>query len=143
MAVDRIDPYLGFNFVVEIKGLQVAGFTEVSGLQVEVEVQDYREGGLNTHLHRLPGPARYPNNLVLRRGLVSDDLWRWHQAVVKGQIERRNGSVILRDRSGQERWRWNFEQAYPVRWSGPELRAQSAEVAVEVVELVHRGISKE
>lgn len=142
MAVDRNDPYLGFNFVVEIQGLQVAGFTEVSGLQVEVEVQEYREGGLNTHLHRLPGPARYPTNLVLRRGLVKDDLWRWHQEVVKGQVTRHNGSLILRDAAGKERWRWNFEQAYPVRWSGPDLRAQSAEVAVEVIELAHRGISK-
>jgi phage tail-like protein len=142
MAVERKDPYLGFNFVVEIQGLQVAGFTEVSGLQVEVEVQDYREGGLNTHLHRLPGPARYPTNLVLRRGLVNDELWRWHQEVVQGQITRHNGSIILRDAGGKERWRWNFEQAYPVRWSGPDLRAQSAEVAVEVVELAHRGISK-
>lgn len=139
---DRTDPYLGFNYVVEIKDIQVAGFSEVSGLQVEIEVQDYREGGLNTHLHRLPGPARYPNNLVLRRGLAGDQLWLWHQDVVNGRIVRKNGSIILRDSAGKERWRWNFVQAYPVRWTGPELRAQSAEVAVEAVELVHKGIAK-
>ena len=95
----RVDPYLGFNFVVEIKGIQVAGFSEVSGLQVEIEVQDYREGGLNTYIHRLPGPARYPNNLVLKRGLANDLLWLWHQDVVNGLIERKNGSIILIDRS--------------------------------------------
>lgn len=139
---NRIDPYLGFNFLVEIKGIQVAGFSEVSGLQVEIEVQDYREGGLNTHVHRLPGPARYPNNLVLRRGLSGDLLWLWHQDVVNGMIERCNGSIILRDSAGKEQWRWNFEKAYPVRWAGPEFKAQSSEIAIEVLELVHKGITK-
>jgi phage tail-like protein len=143
MAVgDRVDPYLSFHFLVEIEGLVIGGFNEVTGLTVEVEIEEYREGGLNAYVHKLAGPARYPNNLVLKRGLTdSDALWNWHQDVVRGNIQRRNGSIILLDSAGEEQWRWNFVDAYPVRWVGPDLRASSAEVAIETLELVHRGLS--
>ena len=143
MAVgDRVDPYLSFHFLVEIEGLVIGGFNEVTGLTVEVEIEEYREGGLNAYVHKLAGPARYPNNLVLKHGLTdSDTLWNWHQDVASGNILRRNGSIILLDSAGEEQWRWNFVDAYPVRWVGPDLRAGSAEVAIETLELVHRGLS--
>ncbi|MBW2057781.1 MAG: phage tail protein [Deltaproteobacteria bacterium] len=144
MAVgDRTDPYLAFNFLVEIDGVVAGGFSEVTGLEVEVEVHDYREGGVNGYVHRLAGPARYPSNLVLKHGMTDvDALWKWHQEVTQGTIQRKNGSIVLLDAAGEEKWRWNFVQAYPVKWTGPELRATSAVVAVETVELVHRGIAK-
>jgi phage tail-like protein len=143
MAVgDRVDPYLSFHFLVEIEGLVIGGFNEVTGLTVEVEIEEYREGGLNAYVHKLAGPARYPNNLVLKHGLTdSDTLWNWHQDVASGNIQRRNGSIILLDSAGEEQWRWNFVDAYPVRWVGPDLRAGSAEVAIETLEVVHRGLS--
>jgi phage tail-like protein len=138
----RLDPYLGFRFLVEIQGMIVAGFTEVSGLQAEIETFEYREGGLNDYAHQLPGPVRYPN-LVLRRGLTDfDNLWSWHRDVTRGKVRRRNGSVILAGDLGHLLWRWNFRGAYPVRWVGPELRAEAATVAVETLELSHQGISK-
>jgi phage tail-like protein len=143
MAVgDRVDPYLSFHFLVEIEGLVIGGFNEVTGLTVEVEIEEYREGGLNAYIHKLAGPTRYPNNLVLKHGLTdSDTLWNWHQDVASGNIQRKNGSIILLDSAGEEQWRWNFADAYPVRWVGPDLRAGSAEVAIETLELVHRGLS--
>lgn len=139
----RLDPYLAFRFVVEIEGLLVAGFTEVSGLSAEVTPFAYKEGGLNEYEHQLPGPATWPR-LVLKRGLTDfDNLWRWHQDVRRGTIRRRNGSIILGGESvGHGIYRWNFVGAYPVKWVGPELRAASATVAVESVELVHEGITK-
>jgi len=140
---DRTDPYLTFNFLVEIQGLVVGGFSDVTGLQVEIEVEPYREGGLNEYVHQLAGPTRYPSNLVLKHGLTDiDGLWKWHREVTQGVIKRRNGSIVLLDSAGEERWRWNFSGAYPVRWVGPELQAGTAEVAVETVELVHRGLTK-
>ena len=144
MAVgDRADPYLAFNFVIELEGIVVGGFTEVSGLQVEVETQDYREGGVNEYLHKLAGPTRYPSNLVLKRGLTdAETLWNWQQEVLQGPIGRKNGSIMLLNSAGEETWRWNFIGAYPVRWVGPELRAGTAEVAVETLELVHQGLTK-
>ena len=139
----RNDPYMSFNFLVEIEGLLVGGFSEVSGLQVETEVQEYREGGVNEYMHKLAGPTRYPSHLILKRGLTDiETLWSWHQDVVQGPVKRRNGTIYLLDRRRLPAMWWDFIEAYPVKWSGPELRADSNTVAVETVELVHRGISK-
>lgn len=136
------DPYLNFKFRVEIKGVEVGGFSEVSGLQVEIEVEEYREGGMNEAIHKLAGPARYPVNLTLKRGLIdSAVLWQWQQEIVAGKITRRNGSIVLLNSAGQEKWRWNFKDAYPVKWSGPDLRGASPEVALETLELAHRGLT--
>lgn len=137
----RNDPYLGFRFVVELGGEIVAGFSEVTGLQVEVEVHEYREGGVNAYVHKLAGPTRYPSNLVLKHGITDNrELWQWHQDVTRGKFKRKNGSIVLLSPTGDEVWRWNFEGAYPVRWNGPDLRGNTAEVAVETLELAHRGI---
>ena len=135
------DPYMAFNFLIEIQGLTVGGFTEVTGLQAEIELQDYREGGVNDYIHRLAGPTRYPNNLVLKHGLTdSETLWQWYADVTQGIVERRNGSIVLKDASGEPKRRWDFQAAYPVRWIGPQFRAGASEVAVETVELVHHGL---
>jgi phage tail-like protein len=142
-AMRKGDPYLSYRFRVEIKGVQVGAFSEVTGLQVEIETHDYREGGVNEYIHKVAGPARYPSNLILKHGLMDADvLWSWQQEVVQGGFARHNGSIILMNSAGDAVWRWNFTDAYPVRWVGPELRAGTAEVAVETLELVHRGLTK-
>lgn len=139
----RNDPHVAFNFFVEIEGLIVGGFSEVSGLQVETVVQDYQEGGQNEYVHKLPGPARYPSNLIFKRGLTDiETFWSWHQDVIAGTIERKNGTIYLLDRMGIPAMWWDFKEAYPVKWSGPDFKAETNAVAVETVELVHRGISK-
>jgi phage tail-like protein len=136
------NPYLGFNFWVEFEDILVAGFSEVSGLQVEIETEDYREGGENEFIHKFAGPVRYPANLVLKRGLMDATvLWDWQQEIAQGIITRQNGSIVLMNSAGEERWRWNFKAAYPVKWSGPDLRGNAAEVAIETLELVHRGLT--
>lgn len=138
----RMDPYLSFRFLVEIEGLVVGGFSEVSGLQAETEVEDYREGGVNDFVHKLPKGTKYPN-LVLKRGVTdSDVLWEWHQDVVNGRIRRKSGSIVLLDGEGNETWRWGFMDAYPTKWTGPDLAGNSANVAVEAIELAHHGITK-
>jgi phage tail-like protein len=144
----RNDPYKAYNFLVEIEGLIVGGFSEVTGMQVEIEVKDYREGGVNEYIHKLPGSTRYPQNLVLKHGLTDIDLlWQWFvevsEAISAGKpFERKNGSIFLLDDRGLPAMWWNFLNAYPVKWSGPDFRADSANVAVEAVELVHQGIVK-
>lgn len=143
MADAHKDPFLGCNFRIEIDGLTVGGFSEVSGLQVETVVETYREGGLNEYEHKLPGPTRYPSNLILKHGLMdTDTFWKWHHEVTQGKIKRKNGSIVLCDSAGNEQWRWNFTGAYPVRWTGPDLRANTAEVAIESLELAHTGLTK-
>lgn len=143
MAVGvRIDPYHSFNFLVEIDGLVVGGFSEVTGLQAEIEVHDYREGGLNEYMHRLAGPVRYPGNLILKRGVTDNlSLWLWHKEVRNGTVNRRNVSILLRGTSGQLARVWHLDKAWPVKWNGPELRAEGNTVAVESLELAHCGFS--
>jgi phage tail-like protein len=137
----RHDPYPSFNFAVEIDGVIVCGFSEVSGLQAEIEVQEYREGGVNEYVHKRAGPARYPSNLILKRGIAdSTELWSWYCNVLQGTIQRKSLDVILMDNSGAEQRRWTLQHAYPVKWQGPDLKAQSSEVAIEVLELAHEGL---
>jgi phage tail-like protein len=141
-TADRKDPYLGFNFVVEVDSMVVAGFSEVSGLQSEAEVQEYREGGVNEYVHKRAGPIKYSSNLILKRG-ISDvaGLWSWYCDILQGKVQRKSVSIVLMDSACEEKVRWDFQHAYPVKWSGPSLRATAAEVAVESVELAHEGLA--
>jgi phage tail-like protein len=138
----RADPYQVFNFLIEIEGILAGGFSECSGLQVETECFDYREGGQNEFVHRFAGPTKYPA-LVLKHGLTQiSGLWDWHQDVIQGKIERKNGTIYLLDKQRIPVMWWDFKEAFPYKWTGPELRADSSNVAVESVELTHHGLSR-
>jgi phage tail-like protein len=138
----RSDPFLGCNFLVEIENILCGGFSECSGLEAETEVESYREGGQNAYIHQFAGPTRYPP-LILKHGLTwIDGLWAWHQDVLAGTIKRQNGTIYLLDRQRFPVMWWNFKEAFPVKWTGPALRADAAQVAVESVELRHRGLSR-
>ncbi|WP_284640495.1 phage tail protein [Paenibacillus silviterrae] len=129
-----------FRFNVEIEGLLVGGFTEVSGLESEIEYEEYAEGGVNGYTHRLPKRTSYPP-IVLKRGITkSNELWDWYAGNAGGRITRKQGSIIMCTVTGEELIRWNFFEAYPVKWSGPELNSTKSEVAVESIEIVHNGL---
>lgn len=139
----RIDPFLASKFWVEIGGIAEAVFAECSGLSVDTEVLEYAEGGLNDHVHKLPGRSRY-SNVTLRRGWAqSDELWKWYQKIVDGTIERRPVSIVMYENKGQNSGqpvaRWDLQRAYPIRWQGPEFRSDSNATAVETLELAHAG----
>lgn len=138
----RLDPYQAFNFMVEIEGIITGGFSECSGLQVETEVFDYREGGVNDYVHHFAGPTKYPP-LVLKHGItLMDGLWAWHQDVTQNVIDRKNGTIYLLNSQHLPVMWWDFKDAFPVKWTGPELRAETGSVAFESIELLHRGLSK-
>lgn len=142
-ATQRRDPYMAYNFVVEIEGLVKGGFTEVSGLESEIKLEEYQEGGQNQFSHQFPGVITYPR-LVLSRGLTDiDALWNWYQNATQGKIRFKNGTIMLYDRRQQTAvMRWNFKRAYPVKWVGPQLNASNGtEIAVERLELVHQGLT--
>ena len=136
------DPYMAYNFAVEIGGVVVGGFSEVSGLSSEIELESYQEGGLNDFVHKFPKHTTYPN-LVLSRGLVNIDLFYiWYKATSQGWIQQLNGTILLlNDQQIPVMW-WTFKKAYPVKWQGPTFNASSDAIAVEKIELVHQGISK-
>jgi len=138
----RIDPYLNFNFLVEIDGIARAAFHEVSGFDSTIDVIEHREGGENTSPRKLPGMTKH-SNIVLKWGMTDDqDLYRWHRDVVKGTVVRRNGSIVLLDRRGQEVARWNFFNAWPAKWDGPDFNAEGNDVAIETLELAHEGVER-
>jgi phage tail-like protein len=144
MPSARQDPYLDFNFVVEIDNVASAGFSEAELPAGQIEVVSYREGTDRTSAARLlPGRVAY-GPLVLRRGFAGDaTLFQWWQAVAQGTLDRRNVSVILLDEQRQEVARWNLRRAWPTKYAAPSLNALGNEVAVETLELAHEGIELE
>lgn len=141
-GVRPLDPYMGFNFAIEIEGLLVGGFTEVSGLESQIGVEDYQEGGVNGFVHKLPRQTTH-SNLVLKHGLTDiSSLWNWHYNATQGIIRRKNGTIMLLDRKQIPVMWWNFRNALPVRWTGPDFNAGSDEIAVESIELAHEGLTK-
>jgi len=133
------DPYVGFNFIVEIQGIISAGFTDVSGLSIETDVETIREGGVNDYEHKLPKGTKY-TDITLKRGLVDLELWEWYKRTIYGIIERKNCTISLRDFSGNTVFSWQFHEAFPIKWEGPKLSAASSTIASETLVLAHHGL---
>jgi len=138
----RIDPLTTHSFSVEIGHIQHALFSEFSGLQAEVEVFSYEEGGCNDYVHRLPGRTKESSNITLKRGVAyTDELWQWFLAVMNGLVVRQNISVVLYDAAHVPVKRWNFLRAYPVKWGGPTFKAGENAISIETLELAHEGMN--
>jgi phage tail-like protein len=138
----RLDPYMAYNFLIEIEGLLVGGFSDVSGMESRVELEDQREGGVNDFVHHLPRQTIH-TNLVLTHGLTDvSTLWNWYYNVTQGIVERKNGTIMLMNQRQLPVMWWNIRNALPVRWAGPHFQATSDAVAFEVIELAHEGLTK-
>lgn len=138
------DPVPAFRFWVEIDGVIEAGFTECSGLGMKWKVLQYKEGGVNDYVHQLPERVEYAA-ITLKKGIaLSSALWDWcQQGIYDGKVARKNVSIILFDQvSGEVREvkRWNLKDAYPIKWKGPALKADSKNVAIETLEIVPHGL---
>jgi len=134
-------PLQSGRFLVEIGSEVVANFQECSGLTVEVEIQEYVEGGNNEFIHKLPGRMKF-TNITLKRGVTDNKQFSsWRPKVEGGKItvERKNISIILFSHSGETVKTWEVTDAYPVKWTGPDMRASSMDVAIETLELAHQG----
>jgi phage tail-like protein len=138
-------PFVG-RFMFTVDGLNIGAFTEVSGLSVQIETEDLAEGGQNGYTHKLLGRMKWPN-LVLKRGITdSDALFEWFAkcsgdglAANGNKIEPMHGSVSLIDLKGKTIRKWEFTEAYPVKWTGPKFAASSRDLAVEELEVAHCG----
>lgn len=137
----RTDPLGSYRFRVRIDGLEVAEFSECSGLEMTVKFEEVREGGQNEFVHRLPGRVEY-GNLTLRRGYAkSNQFFTWCLTVFnRRKIQRKKVVVALVAQDGKQVMEWTFLDAYPVKWSGPAFKAGENAIAIESLELAHRGL---
>lgn len=156
MAVSlRIDPLGVFNFyltlidatdvvgtlVKAVLDYAVGGFSECSGLEATVEVFEFREGGLNDHVHKFPTRATFAN-VTLKHGVIYlyDDLWTWHNEWVLGIGKRKDGLIVLLDEAKRPAKIWKFKRGIPMKWVGPALNAAQNNVAIESLEIAHEGL---
>ena len=141
-TAQRVDPYRNFNFLVEIDGVVQAGFSDCSGFGSSNDPIEYREGGENTTVRKLPGMTKH-TNITLKWGLTdSKELYEWFREIVAGKIDRKNGSIVVLDLDGKEKIRWNFFQGWPTKWDGPDFSAKGTDVAIETLEIAHEGIER-
>lgn len=141
-----VDPPFTGKFVFTVDGITIGTFTEVSGLSVQVEVEELAEGGQNAYTHRLLGRMKWPN-LVLKRGVTDTDaLFTWLSECSGEGLTRNGNKVVPREgkvsvltANGTVLRSWEFTGARPVKWSGPRLAASSRELAVEELEVCHNG----
>jgi phage tail-like protein len=142
----REDPLLGFNFALDLSGAIQGYFTEVSGIGSENEVIDHKvvtKKGVEV-IQRIPGRLKW-GDIVLKRGITSNmDLWDWRKQVEDGKVTdaRKNGSIVMFDQSSKEVARWNFVNAWPSKISGPAPKADSNEIGIEELTIVHEHIER-
>jgi phage tail-like protein len=120
-------------------GADLGNWSKCDGLSVEYDVFEYKEGGENTYIHRIPGRAKY-QNLKLTRPVNKDSkqVADWI-AGMKTHVRRDTAEVSALDSEGKAIATWNFEGVYPVRWNGPSLDIGNNQVATETLELAHNG----
>src|SRR5215216_533066 len=134
------------TFLVEVDGVEIGRFMEITGLEVSIDVEEIPEGGENSFVHKLPGRMTWPN-LVLKRGITQNDaLIKWvnkssgEQFAANGnKLTRSTAAITLIGPSGVRLRAWNFDGAFPVRWKGPRFAADSNDWATEELEITHHG----
>jgi phage tail-like protein len=132
------EPFTTSRFYLELDEKRQGHFLEISGLQAEVDVFSYEEGGCNDYVHRFPSRAKVSSNISLKRGVTyNDNLWSWFVDVLNGKISQKNVSVVLYDAAHNEKKRWNFLNAYPVKWVGPAFKANENAISFETLELAY------
>lgn len=123
-------------------------FQECSGLEVEMDVQEYLEGGRNDGVIKRVGRAKY-SAIVLKRGMfygqsgiANRDLWRWIQGVVAGErpVARYDGIIRVFSSGENPSATWVFDRGLPMKIRGPELNAKTGEVAIEELHIAHEGL---
>jgi len=140
------DPLLGFNFALELQGTITGYFTECSGIGSENEVIEHKvvtDKGVEI-IQKIPGRLKW-QDITLKRGITDNmDIWDWRQLVEEGNMDdaRKSGSVIMFNRKLEEVARWNFENAWPSKVTGPSVKADSNEVGVEELTLAIEAMDR-
>jgi len=134
------------TFLFEVDGVEIGRFMEISGLEVSVETEDVSEGGQNSFVHKLPGRMTWPN-ITLKRGITQgDSLLKWLNkssgeqfAANSNKLDRSSAAITLIGPAGKRIRAWDFDGAFPVKWTGPSFAVSSTDMAVEELEIAHHG----
>jgi phage tail-like protein len=119
----------------------LGGFSECTGLESEIKVEEVLAGGRNDRVFRFPGRATFPS-IVLSRGVgFTEDLYLWHEDFLKGEGKRRNGLIFLANETRIPIKCWSFERGIPTKWSGPAFNAGASATAIEKLEIAHEKLS--
>lgn len=141
-AQDKVWPLPKFFFQVQIAGQEVA-FQEVSGLDIEAQVIEYRHGNSKEFSTiKMPG-IKKSGNVTLKRGVFKGDntFWDWFNAIKMNTIERKEVVISLLDQEGAPTMVWTLKNAWPTKITGTDLKSDGNEVAVETLEVAHEGIT--
>jgi len=137
-----IYPIPKFHFQVQWGGTRV-GFTEVTGLDMQVEVIEYREGSsLEYHKTKMPGLQKF-SNLTLKRGTIpgDSDFYKWINTINLNTAERRDIIISLLNEMHAPVMTWKAKNAFPVKVQASDLKSDGNEVAIETLELAHEGLN--
>lgn len=137
-------PLVKFHFQVEWGGTKI-GFTEVSGLDLEIEPIEYRHGASpEYHKTKMPGMQKF-SNITLKRGSFASDneYYDWFNTVKLNTITRRDITISLLNEEHEPTVVWKVKQAWPIKIQSTDLKSDGNEVAIESMELVHEGLSIE
>lgn len=136
-------PLPKFHFEVEIGG-NTLGFTEVTGLDKQIDVIEYREGQAKTYSKiKMPGMQKY-SNITLKRGTFvgKTEYYDWLKTVdMLGNTERRDMTIKLLNENHEPVFTWKALNAFPVKVQASDLKADGNEIAIETIEIAHEGLS--
>jgi phage tail-like protein len=147
MPVQRPEPYGAFNFTVAWGGADQddvwGGFSDVSGLGVDVNYSEYRNGNEKFNTVRKVPNTHKLDDVTLKRGLVATTaLYDWVKTVRDGTADPRSVTITLLNEAREPVATWQLRNAQPKKWTGPTLAAKGGgEVAMEELSLVHEGIA--
>jgi phage tail-like protein len=124
-----------FRFVVAVDGSPTAAFTECTLPTIEWDAEMIKEGGLNTYVHQLPG-RRKQTTITLKNGVgIASDLMAWYIATMNEKFRRRRVTITLLNRYHAPIMVWHIENAYPRKWTGPQLQTDDNTIAIQTLEL--------
>jgi phage tail-like protein len=130
------DPHPGFRFIVEIEGIAQGIFTDCTLPDIAWDVQEIKEGGLNTFTHQLPG-RRKGAKITLKKGLVREALLDWYSDMMSERFTntRKTVDITLLNSTHRPVIRWICADAYPTKWTGPTLKTSDSAIATQTLEL--------
>jgi len=123
------------RFIVSVGEVAQAAFTECTLPVIEWEMEEVKEGGLNTYTHQLPG-RRKSARLTLKNGVGAKKLVEWYMQNMQEELKRKNITISLRDSKKNEVVSWTLTDALPVKWTGPQLKPDDNSIAIQTLEFV-------